>query len=304
MYYPIFSVLTPYLPVLIRKLGYTPSQVGIFLALFEAAGIIGPFIFGYLADYFKAYKKILIIGCIMIFISALPIAHLRHPLLTAFFIMLIGMGFRSATTLLDTIATIQLGKSGNYGKYRSLGSLSFVVFVLFLGWTPFLSPNSTSNIGIWLIVFTFFAAITLWLCIKDSKINNQGENQQAINTNKIKSNSGKPRGFSKKWNPIFPLGLLLIAFGRLAHTPVLFLSLYILEELHSNVIGIAWALSASSEIPVIFISRKLIKRFGTLPLLAVSSAVCGIRLLTFICFPSVRGTLGGVLLNSLAYGLF
>jgi PPP family 3-phenylpropionic acid transporter len=48
--YLLYAVLTPYLPILIRTLGYPPSIVGILLGIREGAGLVGPFIFGHFAD--------------------------------------------------------------------------------------------------------------------------------------------------------------------------------------------------------------------------------------------------------------
>jgi PPP family 3-phenylpropionic acid transporter len=83
-----------------------------------------------------------------------------------------------------------------------------------------------------------------------------------------------------------------------------FFSLYLVELVKWNAVGFMGALGCIAEIPFMFISQKLINRFGALKLLALSSAALSLRLAMYAIFPFRPGIIVAQLLNCLCYGLF
>jgi PPP family 3-phenylpropionic acid transporter len=65
-----------------------------------------------------------------------------------------------------------------------------------------------------------------------------------------------------------------------------------------------WALATLAETIVMFISGKIIARFGALNILAFSSAFVTIRLLIYALFPFKGGIICAQLLHCFCYGLF
>jgi len=65
-----------------------------------------------------------------------------------------------------------------------------------------------------------------------------------------------------------------------------------------------FALSSASEVPFMFISVKLIRRFGALSLLAVSAAGIALRLLLWAFFPYKPIIIAGQLLHSFCFGTY
>jgi PPP family 3-phenylpropionic acid transporter len=97
----------------------------------------------------------------------------------------------------------------------------------------------------------------------------------------------------------------MIGLGRLAMAPITsFFSLYVVEALHWNAVGLMWAISATSEIPFIFFSGPLIRRFGAPRLLAFSMVAISVRLALYALFPTPLGAVVGQTLHSLCFGLF
>ncbi|AEF84510.1 transporter, major facilitator family [Treponema primitia ZAS-2] len=291
----VYAVITPYLPILIRGQGYSPTMVGILLGIFEGAGIAGPFFFGYFADKMGQYKPGLILVYVLLIAAGIPLALVHQPLISALLIAVLGMGFRSTTPLLDAVATINLGKTGNYGKIRAVGSLSFIVMVLFLQLSLFLPVDTPVNIGIWIVLSSVLALFSM--IIIPGKY-----------TGASKSGTPTPQGTAlgrKTGLPLLAAGLLIIALNRLAMAPVNgFLSLYVTESLHWNAVGLVWALATLAELPFMFISNRFIRRFGALPLLAVTTAAVGIRLGIYVLFPTKGGIIVAQLLHSFCYGIF
>ncbi|MDR0555194.1 MAG: MFS transporter [Treponema sp.] len=298
--YFVFAAVTPYLSLLIRGLGYSPAVVGMLLGVFEGAGIAGPFIFGYFADRWGRYKPGLILVYLLVIAGAAPLTFLTHPVLSAVFLAILAIGFRSSLPLLDAITTINLGKGGNYGKIRTAGSVSFIVFVLFLQLTPILRPNTSAHISLWIGVTSALALLSMSFIPAARAVT-------SASRHKASSPDGGyiRRGKGRLWSPLLVLGLVIMFLNRIAMTPVYtFFPLYLVESLHWDAVGLMFALGSASEVPVMYISHRLIRRFGPLPLLTFSAAAVGIRLGIYALFPFKGAVIAAQLLHSLCFGLF
>ncbi|MDR2313751.1 MAG: MFS transporter [Spirochaetaceae bacterium] len=290
----VFGTITPYLSILIRDLGYSPGLVGVLLGVFEGAGIAGPFVFGAWADKNGSYRIPLIITTLLPVLAA-PLALFIHPLISAVFLALMAFGFRSTTSLLDAVTTIRLGKTGDYGKIRAAGSISFIVLVLFLQWTPVLKPQNSENIAAWITLSSLAAVFPIILLPRTM--------------------TGSPRGRGRSGSPskgpvhllsiYFLTGFAIIFLCRLAMSVVYsYFPLYLTEELDWNVVGAMFALASMAEVPCMFISARLLRRFGPLPLLALAAAGISVRLLIWAAFPGRGFIAGAQLLHSLCFGIY
>jgi PPP family 3-phenylpropionic acid transporter len=289
-----FAVVTPYLSILVRALGYSPVWVGILLGIFEGAAIAGPFIFGYWADKTGNYRHALIVSCIIPVLAAIPLVLWVHPVVSAVLLALLAFGFRSTPSLLDAVTTVQIGKTGDYGKIRVWGSISFIIFSLFLQWTPFLKPNSAMNIALWTAV-TSLAIIAPVLILPRAFLSSA--RQQA---EKTPGEKGIPLV-----STYFIGGFAIIFLCRLAMSAVYtYFPLYLKEALQWDAVGLMFALSSAAEVPFMFISAALICRFGSLPLLALSAAGISLRLVLWALFPFKGCIIAAQLLHSLCFGIY
>jgi PPP family 3-phenylpropionic acid transporter len=284
-----FGAITPFLPLLVRGLGYSPLFVGILLGIFEGAGIAGPFAFGFFADKSGNYKVPIITSYFITVCSVLPLVYFVHPALSIVFIVLFAFSFRASAPLLDAAATVLLGERGDYGKVRAMGSISFIVMVLFLQWTPVLKLDNAANIAFWMAVTTAAAIVpTLFLpnCKREKTAPEAG--------------SG-----GRIWTPLFVGGFLIIFLCRLAMSSVYtFFPLYLTESMHWNVVGIMFALATAFEVPCMFISAALIRRYGPLPLLALAAAAISLRLGIYALFPIKLAIVGAQMLHAFCFGIF
>lgn len=294
--FTIYGVTSPYLPVLVRGLGYAPTVIGLLLGLFEVAGIAGPFLLGRLSDRLGRYRPPLALAVVLILVSLTPLALLRNPLASAASLVVMAVGLRSLIPLLDATTTLSLGTTGDYGKVRTVGSISFVLMALFLQFTPILKPDTSISIIIWVAVSSV-ATLASLAVMKD--------HDPAELKARRAAGSGGLSERRHTWDPVFIIGLVMIGLGRLAMAPIgSFFSIYLVEELHWDAVGLMWALSALSEIPFMFLSAKLIRRFGAPRLLAASVVAVATRLAIYAIFPNPTGAVVGQLLHSLCYGLF
>lgn len=303
--FAVYGVATPYLSVLVRSLGYGPAVVGFLLGLFEVSGIAGPFLIGKVADRMGRYRPALAVCAVLMLAALPPLALLRHPAASAVALVVLAMGVRSMVPVLDASATVVLGPSGDYGRVRVFGSVSFVVTALGLQFTPVLRPVDPFGISAWIGV----AAIALLVSLAALPDGGPADRRRAERGSRpaFPPSSAPPRLGSRaaSWDPAFLWGLAVIGLSRIAMAPVVsFFSLYLTEELRWDAVGLMWALSAGSEIPVMFLSARLVKRFGPPRLLALSSAAVAARLAVYALFPTPGGAVAGQLLHSICYGLF
>ncbi|MDR2160460.1 MAG: MFS transporter [Treponema sp.] len=289
--YMVFAAVNPYISLLVRGLGYRPALVGVLLGIFEGAGIAGPFIFGFFADRTGRYRLCLIVTFVLSLIAVVPLVTLVHPLASAVCLALLAFGFRSTIPLLDAFTTISLKNSGNYGKIRTLGSFSFLVLVIFFQFTPFLRPDCSFNIAVWIglcSAVAVFSALPL-----------PARAQQAFRPD---SEGSQKRAL---WSPLLVTGMIMIILIRLAMTAhYSFFPLYLVEYMRWDAVGLTFAVSSLSEIPFMFLSGPLIRRFGPGKLLAVSAAGIGIRLFLYALFPFRPVVLAAQVLHALCFGLF
>jgi len=294
--FSVYGVTSPYLPVLVRGLGYGAALVGILLGLFELAGIAGPFLFGRLADRLGRYKPSLFLALALVAAAAIPLSLIRNPFVSTLAIIVLAAGLKSLIPLMDATATITLGSKGNYGLVRAAGSVSFVFVALGLQYVPFMRPDKALNIGIWLIITAIVSMVAL-IFLPDSRPRPRA------------AHCPEPAELAGGKRKIMDAGLLagfaVIALGRLAMAPVVsFFSLFLVEEIRWDAVGLMWAISATSEIPVMIFSSRLIRRFGAPRLLAASVVAVAARLAVYALFPNPAGAVTGQLLHSLCFGLF
>jgi len=300
----VYGVIAPYLPILIRSLGYRAAVVGILLAIVEGVGVLGPFLLGRFSDRHGKYKGVIVLSYFFIMAAVLPLAVSSQPLISAILVAVLAIGYRSAMPLTEALATINLGEGGNYGRIRVTGSVAFVFFVLLLQWIPVLPPDSPKNIAFWTIVTSMLAIVVVFLMPSEYTTRKLTPEQPPSDI----ATGGAVRETVKKkpiWTPFFIVGLISISLNRLAMTPVnSFFSLFLVEYVQWDAVGLMWALASAAEIPFMFFSFRLIRRFGTMPILAFTGAILALRLLIYALFPFKAGIITAQLLHSFCYGLF
>jgi PPP family 3-phenylpropionic acid transporter len=289
------AIVAPYLVIHIRDLGYSPSWVGILLGLFEVAGVIGPFIFGYLADKTGNYRSSLLISCVLPALVAFPLVFWVHPAVTILLLLFMAFGFRSLVSLIDAITTVQIGLSGNYGKLRVWGSVSFIFVTLFFQWSPFLKPDNALNISIWIFITSIICVIPVLLIPRHLL-----KTSEALETKEETVNVKVPI------TPFYVFcGFAIIFLSRFALTAVYpFLSTFLVEEIKWDAVGLIFAVAAMAEIPFLFVSKKLISRFGSMPLLAMSAVGVCLRLLILAVLPFKFWIIVSALLHSICFGIY
>jgi PPP family 3-phenylpropionic acid transporter len=293
----VSAVIAPYLSIMLRDLGYSPLWVGILLGIYEVAAMTGPLLTGYWADRTGNYRSVLIVSCVLPALVVLPLVRLIHPAVSAVLLAMMAFGVRSTISLLDAVTTIQIGRTGNYGRIRVWGSLSFILVTLCLQWNPFLKPHNAGNIGSWLMLTSVVAALPVLLL------------PGALLKSTPSTKHDTAETAEGKTMPILSAYVLggfgMIFLSRIAMTSIYtYFPLYMVETLHWDAVGVMFAVATASEVPLMFVSRSLIRRFGSLPLLAVSVVGLCVRLLIMALLPFKPFIVMSQMLHSLCFGVY
>jgi len=291
----ITAVTAPYLSILIRDLGYGPLWVGILLGIYEGAAMVGPMLAGYWADRTENYRPVLIISCILPALVAFPLVRWVNPAVSAVLLALLALGLRSTGSLLDAVTTIQIGRAGNYGRVRVWSSISFIMVTLCLQWNPFLKPNSAGNIGLWMMITSVVSVVPI-LLLPGALLRSSTEHDT----------TDAAEGKMIPLISVYVLGGFgMIFLSRIAMTAVYtYFPLYLTEVLRWDAVGVMFAVATASEVPLMFLSVALIRRFGSLPLLAVSAVGICARMLILAFLPFKPCIVISQMLHSLCFGVY
>lgn len=134
LYFGAIGVTLPFFPAYLKSLDLTASEVGVLLAIGPALALVGPPLWGRLADRSRRHDRVLRIlatGAALGF-APLLVARAFWALFATLFLFAIFAS--SVTTVLDTLALRRVeAVGGSYGRLRMFGSLGFVVSSVLFG---------------------------------------------------------------------------------------------------------------------------------------------------------------------------
>jgi len=304
--FTLYGVATPYLQILVQGLGYGPAAVGFLLGLFEVAGLAGPLLLGGLSDRARSPRPVLLGLALASMLALLPLILVPRFLVTMLSLALLAVGIRTLIPFTDA-AAVAFGEasgrrrgSAGYGKIRVFGSAGFIVTAVVLQSIPGFDKSPPWRIAVYMAVGAAAFCASLLLLPKAGTV-------AAAVAGEGAAAGPRPRtlGGIRGIDPVFLLGVAVIALGRIAMAPITsFLSLYVVDDLKWNAVGALWALSACAEMPLMVLAGGIIRRTGAMGAIAIASVAVALRLAIYAIFPSPGGVIAGQLLHSLCYGLF
>jgi len=297
MLFAVYGISSPYLQLILSRLGYSSASVGFFLGFFELVGVLGPMYIAQVADRSAKLKPFLYGSAILLLVGVCVLVIFHNPMITLLSLVMLSLGLKMPTLLLDSslLRTIEHAsthgeKEPHYGFLRAIGSVGFVLIALLSQIVPGFQQSSPANIAVGMGGLGLLFLLSLGFLPETGEAHPRKE--------KI--------AFSFAWlDTTYIIGLGVIALGRMAMAPLgSFFSMYLTDELHWDAVGAMWALSAICEIPFIIFSWKFIQKKNPMIAIAISSGAIVVRLLIYALFPSPAGATIGQILHSLCYGLF
>jgi PPP family 3-phenylpropionic acid transporter len=183
-----------------------------------------------------------------------------------------------------------------------------VLVVLALQVTPVYRPENAHNIVFWNLL-SAAALLAVILCLPASFLRPTRHSAFVKAASAPERSPERPAEKGRSiWTPAFVLGIAVIFLNRLAFSPIqTYISLYTVEYLRWDAVGLIMAISAFSEAPFILLSNKMLSRQtpqGLHRLLALTTAAVAVRLLCLALFPSKIVLVISQLLHSLTFGVF
>lgn len=230
----------------------------------------------------------LIIGCAFLTLAVIDLSIIMIMLLYVIMMSLIV----STVPFLSMIAMnyIQTGKEINFGLARGMGSISYAISAVLLGqFIEFYNPTILAY------VFVFSAIIDLLILY-------------SLPNTDVKQTNHKKEGniftIIKNYKVFFFI-LLGFSFMFAAATSLSTYLINVVNNLGGNtsLYGVAIFFMAASEMPVMTITPRLIRRHDSITLIMVAAIFYIIRNFT-ICFaPNLPILFLGMMMQSLSYGL-
>lgn len=314
--FAMYAVVVPHYQIFLRASGYSPASVGLMIGFFEISGVLGPMLLGRLADRTGRFRELkaattLLAAVIIAFLLA-DIPFLLALLLSA----MTGFLFKVSVPLTDAVAgTVLQDPREQYGQVRMFGSIGFATASVVVPLFSLVDDSDPYSMMIaFLVAMALFAAVVLVVPppapAEESDASEAKPSERAGSSTPGTAREEATAAYSrrgsrgKRLSPLFWAVVGSISVGNIAFGAYnSFFSLYLKEELGVTAVTLYWAIGAVSEIPIIFFSGKLIRRFGIGPLLAASGFIMALRLLLYALKPTLPLVILIQTLHALTFGI-
>ena len=315
---PLFFIFTMHavfnsqLSLFLSRIGYTATQVGLLAAVIQLFGTVVPLLLVPVLQKVKNYGIPLFIYGVLYTVSSVPLLMQRNFWAAAAAVAVFAVGLRSTIPLSDTvIRNLLKDECGRYGQVRSVGTLSYVLMQIVLQLFCHAETADPLEMTLWAAVPGVLYCISLFL-VPGLMTGRCGLPDPSIRTGQPQQHAAQTTERKKSWKdeysgmpPLFWAGMAMVFFAYIAIASYsYYLSMYVVEALHLHAASLMWAVSAAAEMPFMFFSGVLVKKWGSERLLYIAVATISVRLILYVLLPSFGGLIAGQLLHSLSYGLF
>jgi PPP family 3-phenylpropionic acid transporter len=280
----------PYIVLYYQRLGLSGTQLGLLNAILPLGMAFLAPIWGYVADSKSAHRAILRAALLTTSLVALLLAGASSFWQVLPLIVILALFGTTASPLLDSYGVTVSARHGlSFGQLRVWGSIGYTATVWLIGYA--MGGEVTY---LFLLCYAGTLAIT------------------ALATVGLPAQGG--RSSRNRWQGatgVLRRGdmrvLLLTIFLLSASTQPIFalFGIYI-RELGggTSLLGIASAVAAVSEFPIMFLGGKLTKRVGSRRLFVVALVFYCVRLLLYTVVPSAQWAPAVQLLHGCSFGLY
>lgn len=255
----------PFLPIYYQSLGIGLSAIALLSALMAGTGLVGSPLWGAIADRFRTSNLVLPAATLLAAAAAALLAFVGWPWLIVV-VVLLGIGSSGVGPVLDARALEAVGEDRHrFGRFRVWGSAAFVVSVIAVGWLI----EWTGSRGLFVV---FVPAVALTALI------GMGMRPQGL-TRPLPRLTGV---VAVVRSPVIGPLLLALLLSWASSTAVnAYFSIYLGQVgAPDALIGIAWALGAIVEVPLMIAFPLLARRFGVERLIVLGAGCMVIRAMT------------------------
>ncbi|WP_138753272.1 MFS transporter [Paenibacillus sinopodophylli] len=288
--YSTAAMVVSFIPLYFLDRGFSEQQIGIIYSTGPFISIFANIILGMASDKFRTIKKLLM----LLLFGQLVMISLLFPVENFALVCLVMMGFYFFQTpinpLSDSLLLLSSSYTGTpYALVRIFGSLGFAVTAYTFG-LILKEIGSTWTLPLALCTI----AITLAL------------------TTRIRDYQGSARkidfsGFFKLLRQrdvlLFFLIILTISIPHRMYEGFLAVTMRHMGA-SDSLVGLAWLVSALSEIPILFLLGKYGHKFKELPLLMIASIMYAVRLWLLSDIQDPRWVIATQAMHSISFGIY
>ncbi|MCS6945617.1 MAG: MFS transporter [Sutterellaceae bacterium] len=265
-YFANTGVLTTYFPLYLEWRGLSAAQIGIVMAVAQAMRVVGPTIWGWLADRYVARECILRATAAAALLAFVPILTPGGFALVLAVMFVYHFFLAAQAPMAEAMAGVHLQRRRNaaaqYGRLRAWGSFGFIALVLAAG--PLLD-----GLGVALTPYLVVALMALTVAAAWYARDARGREAQAPAVS-LRARLREPR---VHW---FFVSALLMVFAHGAMYT--YLALYLAHLGYSKAaIGVFWVLGVLLEIGLFFVQGPLFARYSLFTLLQATLLLAALR---------------------------
>lgn len=267
-YFGLVGVLAPYMPLYFQARGLDAFEIGVLIALGQVMRVIGPNLWGYLADH-AARRTSILRSTAVALLASFCLLFVPGGFGFVFGVMLLVNLFQTAQMpIAEALASASMrGKHDaavRYGRLRLWGSAGFITVVMAAG--PLLDRIGIDS-ALWLVAALAGLLVVVAWNVRDEPLHEHAHEGVSVRR--------RLREAPVRWF-LLSAALMVFAHGALYS----YLSIYLAELGYSKTaIGTFWVLSVVLEIAFFFTQGRWFARFGLYPLLQASFLVAAVRFL-------------------------
>jgi PPP family 3-phenylpropionic acid transporter len=268
-YYAQQAILLPYLPLYFLGKEFDSVQIGILLTAGTFVAVFIQPVWGYISDRFQTVKALIVILWCGTIITSVGLFTANGFSATLIFVVVLYIFLIPSAPLLDSIAIKAAESTGaNYGSFRLWGSIGFTLMALISGFILRL-VGGVENIQyiywtVWIIPFL------LLIFLKDQK-------SEVTTRVTLQAVLTLIKNYPLLW---FMLIVFIIMIPHRMNDSLL--GVYMQDiGASAQMIGLAWAIAAGSEIPVFILIYRFMHRYHELSLLFIVSCIYSVRWLVY-----------------------
>jgi len=287
-FFAAVGTMVPYLNLYFESIGLDGRQIGVLSSMMPFLTPLSTPFWGAVADRWRLHRRLLSLALLGAVLWVLAMAQTRT--FAGLLIVMVGYALFASpvTPLMDSITmSVLAGHRERYGRQRLWGSLGFVLAAWGVGRVI---QHTQRGMMFYAYVGLLGPALllSLWLPIREVEL-------------RTPLRAGLNRLLRQRTWVIFLASLFLLCITIAGMNN--FLSLYVValgggEEL----VGMAWALGALTEIPVMFLAPNLVRRLGLRRVLALAYLLYAVRWVLYAIMPAPEWVLAINLMHGLTFG--
>jgi PPP family 3-phenylpropionic acid transporter len=298
-FWSVYCTVIPFLVIYLKTKGYTEVQTGAIMAAISLTSIIGQPFWGNYCDRKHSIRNVLI-GCLLVagIVALLIPVFYKSFVIVIIIALIISFTENSVYTIIDSW-TIQIAVKKpwlNYGITRGLGSLGYAVTAVALG-------AMLDRYGYGLMFPVHFVVILFFIgfCFYVGWCNKSAKGMPTFDQKRAETPKMSLKGSGRfVWFVISSLLVFIGCRALMTFYPILLVQL----GGNNSDLGISYFVAAASEVPILFLANRLMKKFRDTALIATSMFFFIVRISLTIFATSIPALILLQATEGLSYGLF